>query len=196
LKKRLVLFDFDGTITTKDTLFEFIKYYVGKPRFILGLAYCLPVLVLYKARIIVNWRAKEFVLRYFLGNENIEDINSKGKSFCHEVIPKIIKPNAIKRLKEHYEQGHEIYVVSASASNWIRFWCKKYQIGCIATELEVKNNRITGKIKGKNCHGPEKVNRIKAELNIDNYSSIFAYGDSRGDFEMLKLANNKYYREF
>ena len=66
----------------------------------------------------------------------------------------------------------------------------------IATRLEIKNNKLTGKFASKNCYGMEKVNRIKKNYNLDNYEVVYAYGDSMGDHQMLDLADIKYYRTF
>jgi phosphatidylglycerophosphatase C len=58
----------------------------------------------------------------------------------------------------------------------------------LATRLEVDTDgRLTGRLSGANCRGPEKVARLRewrsGELVVD-----FAYGDSAGDREMLALA--------
>ncbi len=69
-------------------------------------------------------------------------------------------------------------------------------IHCIATKLEVKNYKITGNYSGNNCSGQEKVRRIKENFNLSDFDLIIAYGDSRGDREMLELADNKNYKLF
>jgi phosphoserine phosphatase len=69
-------------------------------------------------------------------------------------------------------------------------------LGIIATRLEIVDNRLTGKLASPNCYGPQKVERIRAALDLSRYGRIFAYGDSRGDREMLALADEKHYRFF
>lgn len=88
--------------------------------------------------------------------------------------------------------NHKIIVVSASFAIWIKAWCDKYKLDLISTKAEIINNKITGKIDCKNCYGPEKVNRIKEIFNLDYAKKIYSYGDSRGDKEMLSIANIKY----
>jgi hypothetical protein len=61
----LLFFDFDGTITTKDTLLEFIKFSKGKLNFLSGFLIYSPFLVAYKLGIISNQSAKEKVLATF-----------------------------------------------------------------------------------------------------------------------------------
>ncbi|ELR73346.1 Phosphoserine phosphatase [Fulvivirga imtechensis AK7] len=194
--KKLALFDFDGTLTTRDTLLEFIKFYRGTFRFYLGFLILSPLLILYKLKIIPNWKAKEYTLQYFFKGESLETFNQKAHSFALNRIPAMLRKKAMDKLQWHLKNGHEVAVVSASAVNWIKPWVEKLNIGLIATELEVKNGLLTGRISGKNCYGNEKVTRVCAKLVIDDFTEIYAYGDSSGDKELLDLATHPFYRSF
>lgn len=156
----------------------------------------MPTLLLYKFKIIPNWRAKEIVLTYFFKDEPIQKFQSKCDDYAAHRIPAIIKPKALEKLKEHLNKGDEVYVVSASAENWLAAWCRKFNIKLIATQLEIKEGQVTGKIQGHNCYGLEKVNRIRAMITLKDYHQIHCYGDSRGDQDMLALANFPNYRIF
>lgn len=194
--RKLALFDFDGTLTTKDTFIEFIKFYRGTVSFYLGFMLLSPLLVLYKLKVLPNWRAKEYVLTYFFKGEPIDKFNEKGKEFSEKLIPKMIRKQALDKFNGHIEREDVVVIVSASATNWVKPWADKQGVEIIATNLEVKNNSITGKILGRNCYGPEKVARIQRNINIGDYSEIHVYGDSRGDREMLDLATHAFYRKF
>jgi HAD superfamily phosphoserine phosphatase-like hydrolase len=87
-------------------------------------------------------------------------------------------------------------VVSASVECWLGPWCDKNGLDLIGTQLEIKDNRVTGKLLSKNCYGKEKVNRIRERYDLNSFDFIYAYGDSRGDDEMLELAQEKYYKPF
>lgn len=147
-----------------------------------------------KLRLIPNWKAKEIVLTYFLKGLGEEEVEQVAREFTTEVIPRLLRPKAIEQIKKHQENCDDIYLVSASAENWLKSWCDQIGIKIIGTKLEVIDGKITGKIDGNNCYGQEKVARIKAEINISKYSEIYAYGDSNGDKEMLALADHAYYR--
>ena len=97
---------------------------------------------------------------------------------------------------EHQLAGTVIVVVSASPENYIATWCREHQLDCIATRLEIAHGKITGNIDGMNCHGQEKVERIKRRYELSRFREIFAYGDSSGDKPMLQLANHAYYKPF
>ncbi|HEY0608667.1 MAG TPA: haloacid dehalogenase-like hydrolase, partial [Chitinophaga sp.] len=75
-------------------------------------------------------------------------------------------------------------------------WCASMGITCIATQLEVKDERLTGNILGLNCNGEEKVCRIRAQYNLEQYENIYAYGDSNGDKAMLAIAGTAIYKPF
>ena len=194
--KRLVLFDFDGTITTRDTFLEFIKYYHGNTKFFLGFLLSAPWIALMTFKIIPNWRTKERVLTWFFAGHKLRDFDSLAYKFCHDVVPKLIRPGALQAIQKHIAEGATVVVISASAENWVRPWCEKYGLNCLATKLQVKNGIITGKIDGFNCYGPEKEKRIRACYNLKDYDEVFAYGDSRGDLEMLALAKEQFYKPF
>ena len=196
MARRLVLFDFDGTLTKKDTLFEFIRFYHGTPRFLFGFLLLSPMLILFKLGFIKNQKAKEIVLQYFFRNAPVDAFNSKCALFAKNAIPSLIRPAALIALQKHIEDGATVVVVSASPENWVSGWCTAWNIACIATRLKVENNKLTGEIVGKNCYGPEKVSRVKEALDTDAFTEIYAYGDSSGDKEMLAFAHAPHYRYF
>lgn len=196
VKKEIAFFDFDGTITTKDTLLEFIKFSKGSFRFYLGFILHLPYLVLYKLKFITNQKAKEKILQFFFRGTPTEIFKEYCKDFSKSVLPKLIRPKALEEIKRLKEKNTIVVIVSASPEDWIGDWTKQYQLEAITTKLEVLHSRVTGKILGKNCHGDEKVNRIVQKYNLEDYTVVGAYGDSRGDKPMLSLAQKAYYKPF
>jgi HAD superfamily hydrolase (TIGR01490 family) len=193
---RLVLFDFDGTITTKDTLMELLRFYAGPRKLILGLLMLSPVLLKYLTGIMPNWKAKQEVLRWFLKGESVSLFNERCREFVGKVLPSLIRPKALAEIRRYQKEGAEVIVVSASAENWVRPWCETLGLTCVATRLEVNDGRLTGNISGKNCYGPEKVQRLHDCIDLKNATEIIAYGDSSGDKEMLALAHTSFYKPF
>jgi HAD superfamily hydrolase (TIGR01490 family) len=194
--KKLALFDLDGTLTRKDTLIEIIRYMHGNGKLYLGLILLSPYLLLYKIGILSNWKAKEAMLTYFFRHMSYDDFQKKCHDFSQDVLPELIRVEGIKTLKRLKEEDTRIVIVSASVEQWIRPWCELLSLSCIGTKLEVRDGKLTGKMDGKNCHGAEKVNRIKAMLDLSQYEEISAYGDTEGDLPMLELANHRYYKPF
>jgi HAD superfamily hydrolase (TIGR01490 family) len=196
MKKRLVLFDFDGTITTKDTFIQFLIFYKGSFRFLMGMLATSPILAMYALKLIPNWKAKQAVLRHFIGNENVQSFNNVCEAFSRKALPKLIRAGALEAIRKYQLENCTVAVVSASAENWVAPWCKENGILCIATQLEVVNGTINGNLCGQNCYGPEKVNRIRKHFPLNEFDEIIAYGDSSGDREMFGIAHQQYYKPF
>lgn len=196
MKQSVAFFDFDGTITTKDTLLEFLKFSRGSARFYLGFGLNSPWLVAYKAKLISNQLAKEKVLSFFFRNMPIGKFQEHCESFSSTSLPALIRPKALQEIETLRSKDVKIVIVSASPENWIRTWASSIGADLIATRLQTSGDRLTGRIQGKNCYGEEKVNRIRENYNLNDYSSIYAYGDTSGDKPMLNLAQHQFYKPF
>ncbi len=193
----LAVFDFDGTLTYRDSFFPFIRMAVGFPGFFWGLVRLSPVLLGYITRIVKNSDAKEAVLRYFFCGLDFDVFQKLGNRFALERLPGLLRPAAIRRLKWHQQHGHRIIIVSASLETYLRPWAKT--IGCdhvIGTKIEVVAGQLTGRLSGKNCYGPEKVKRLEALLGKLDAYCVYAYGDSKGDRELLAAADKGFFRQF
>ena len=197
MKKTIAFFDFDGTITRKDTMLELIRFAKGNAIFYSGLLRLLPWLMAMKMKFIKNETAKEKMLSLFFKGMSLENFHSICQSFTKKKITSLIRSDAMEAIAFHKSNKHDVVVVTASAENWVKPWCDEQSIKILGTHLEVDSkNCITGKLKSINCNGDEKVNRIKAEYNLAEYDEIYSYGDSKGDMQMLKLATHPFYRHF
>ena len=196
MKNRIAFFDFDGTITTRDTLLEVIKFHKGRFKFYLGFLINSPFVVAWKAGIISNQAAKERMLQYFFGGMPAATFQQGCDEFATTKIPPLIRPKAMEEIQKLLAAGTTVVIVSASAENWIQQWCQLNNLQLIGTRLEIKNNLLTGKIEHRNCHGEEKVNRINATFDLSLYDEIYGYGDTKGDKPMLRLATFSFYKPF
>ncbi|MGI8950689.1 MAG: HAD family hydrolase [Chitinophagaceae bacterium] len=192
----IAFFDFDGTITSKDTLAEILKFAKGKFLYYLGLIVLSPILIAYKLRLLSNHRAKEIMLMFFLGGMRADDFEIICKEFSEIKLPELFRKAALHEIRRHLQNNTQVVVVSASPANWVLPWCEKFNIDCIATCLEIKDEKITGRITGRNCHGKEKVKLIQKKYNLSHYNKIYAYGDTRGDLPMLSLSTDRFYKPF
>jgi HAD superfamily hydrolase (TIGR01490 family) len=192
----IAFFDFDGTITTRDTLLEFIKFAKGKWAFYSGFLYNIFYLIAYKIKLISNQEAKEKVLSYFFKDMDLIEFDKLSEAFSKKKLPSIIRHGAEKEIARLQQGNFVVVIVSASPENWIRHWCKERNLILIASELEVINGKVSGKISGKNCHGEEKVRRILEKYVLKEYDEIYAYGDTKGDLPMLGLATKSFYQPF
>jgi HAD superfamily hydrolase (TIGR01490 family) len=196
MSRRIAFFDFDGTITKKDTLLEFIRYYKGNYKFYFGFLLKSPFILAYKLGILKNFVAKRKVLQFFFNGESVDIFNNRCKDFSEQILTSLIRPKAFREIEILKQSGATVAVVSASAENWIQYWCNKYQIDFIGTKLDTVDGKITGNLEGSNCYGNEKAIRIKLKYNLSDYDEIFCYGDSAGDKEMLELGTFRFYKPF
>lgn len=190
MKRIIAVFDFDGTLTTKDTFLEFIRFTHGSIKLYMGLAFYSPILLLMKLHLYPNWKAKEKLFCFFYKYWYYSDFQEKGIQFS-KMIEMCKKDSTVQTLKEHLNKGHSVYVVSASIEEWVKPWCEHLHVsGVIGTKIEVDNKGIiTGHLLSKNCYGQEKVNRfLLQEPNRREYF-LYAYGDSKGDKQMITFAD-------
>ena len=105
-----------------------------------------------------------------------------------------MNPKAIQRINWHKNQGHELWVISASYDFILEKWTRKIGV-MLLTNKTFYNNGLRIQI-GNDMNFEEKVNAIKNVVNLDEYNDIYAYGDSEGDNQMLGIATKKYYKYF
>lgn len=196
MTRDLAMFDFDGTITKRDTLSAFIIYTKGPIRFLFGMLLLSPVMLLFSLRILSRKRAKEQILTYFFKGMKETEFQVLCKQFSTHRITWMLWDQAMARIQKHASTGDRIVVVSASPENWVKEWATTHGLEYIATRLEVVDERLTGKILGENCQGMEKVHRVKAYLRLDEFTKIHTYGDSSSDWPFLDLGTNKYFKPF
>lgn len=189
-KRKVAVFDFDGTLTTKDTFVEFIKFACGSGKFLLGFLLYSPFLVMMKLKMYPNGKCKQKVFSHFFKGMTLKEFQRYGELFSDKV-EKIKKEPGFSHFQRHINDGADVYVVSASIEEWIAPFCDSYGVKkVIGTKIEVDANGIlTGRFSTPNCYGKEKVNRFKEEEPDRNGYHLYAYGDSRGDKEMIEYAD-------
>jgi len=195
--KRIVASDFDGTLTTKDTLLEFIRYACGTGSFVKGFLRYAHLLVLMKLGLYPNWKAKQKVFAHFFEGMKIEDFDGLCQRFAKD-NQHLLRPKGLEIIHQALEEGAEVLIVSASIDNWVKafFNTKEPSLCVVGTQVEVKDGRLTGRFLTKNCYGQEKVNRILALYPNRQDYHLTAYGDSRGDKELLAFADEPHYKPF
>jgi phosphatidylglycerophosphatase C len=196
MQSRIAFFDFDGTITRKDTMLAFIRHSKGGVRFYAGFLVNSPWLIAFKLGVLSNQAAKERILAFFFRGITLAAFQSACDQFALHVLPGLIRPKALLEIERLHQAGVEIVIVSASLGNWISSWSDSKKIDLLASSPEIRNGRLTGKILGNNCYGEEKVKRIQASYPLQGYTDIYAYGDTRGDLPMLRLARISFFKPF
>lgn len=200
MKKKIYCFDFDGTLTTSDTLLEFIKYAKGRGRFLMVFLMYSPLLVMMKLHLYPNWKAKQQIFAHLFAGMRIEKFDALCRDFAEE-SQHLLRPKGITLMHEALVAGAQVFIVSASIDNWVRpfFDIRNLKgVQVLGTQIEVEDGKLTGRFKSNNCYGKEKVHRIAEALKSFERSEyeIEAFGDSRGDKEMLAFADKGHFKPF
>jgi phosphatidylglycerophosphatase C len=194
--KTLVLFDFDGTLTTKDTFFGFNKFLCGKPKFYLGLLLYAPYIALFLLKILNADYLKRTLLYFYLKQYTQAHITNVAERYYeHMLNNNILRKELIATLNGFVtDTNTDVAIVSASPAVWLLPACNALGTKCIATQLEFNaQGYFTGNFIGLNCNDEEKVQRIKQTYNLNNYTHIIAYGNSIHDAPMLALAHQQHW---
>ena len=184
--KQIYAYDFDGTLTIRDTLLEFICFACGTARFLLGFLLYSPLLVLMKLRLYSNGKAKQKVFAHFFQGMAIGEFDALCQDFAH-THRHLLRPEVVRQLEQALSEGSEVLVVSASIDNWVQPFFPKVKV--LGTQIEVIDGCLTGHFLTPNCYGQEKVRRILALYPDRSEYHLTAFGDSRGDREMLAFAD-------
>lgn len=191
---KIAVFDFDGTLTTKDTFKLFVKFTKGEKKFWQGMLVHSIYLGAFAFKLIPNWYVKQKMFGYYFKGMPLQEFNDWCEKFSLEV-EKIERPGLLARSREHKAQECRNIIISASIENWIKPWAlQKGFDQVIGTRIEVdEQGRITGRFETKNCFGQEKVNRLLEQYPDRASYTLIAYGDSNGDKQMIGFADEGYY---
>ena len=195
--KTIVAFDFDGTLTTKDSFLEFIRFSKGKTKLYLNLPYMAIMWGLFKLKILKRQYAKEAIFSHFFKGMSIEEFSATGEAFSKS-IDSILRLNVKNKIESYVAQDCKLVIVSASINNWITPWALQNNIETvISTEIEVNaSGLITGKFKTLNCVEQEKVNRFLEMFPDRADYKLIVYGDTEGDKALMGLADESYFKYF
>jgi phosphatidylglycerophosphatase C len=193
--KKLYCFDFDGTLTYKDTMFMYLKFY-DPVKFRLQFLKHVPLFVLLKLKLAETEKVKKSFIGSILKGQTQEKIEKKSKQFFEQHYPKIVRENALDFIQNIDRENTHSLLVTASLDIWAKPFADAFQMQLIATRAEFKNGVFTGNFIGKNCNGKEKLIRIQVEIINKKYDKIIAFGDTSGDRPMLKWANEGHYQFF
>lgn len=198
-------FDFDGTLTRGDSLVPFLARGLGWPRLALALAQSSPWLLAYALRVAPNHVAKARLLDVTLRDRSLAELGEWTRQWLTLDLPDQWTPWALAQLQAHQQAGRRCVMVSASPDIYLTRVAEQLGFDAvICTEMEVRGRgadaHLTGRMRTPNCHGEQKVVRLQAWLNQQlgtssvAYRVHSAYGDTSGDWPMLALAEQPWYR--
>jgi phosphatidylglycerophosphatase C len=194
LTTRLVFFDFDCTLTIRDTIWPFTTFLLKQNRRgypVRLAALCLSGLL---GHVIPNEYFKRGLAALLLRGRSAQEMDLIAERFHDAYLEKILNRTAVESLVEHIAHGDEIYILSSNFDFFLKPLQKKWNLaGIIATRTEVLNGVFTGRILGNACHGKEKVARVIECFGPTIIKEAVAYGDSASDAFLLDSVKDGYW---
>jgi phosphatidylglycerophosphatase C len=192
----LVAFDFDGTLTVRDSFTAFLRWRAGRSGWMAGLARMTPDLAAYPGHR-DRGRLKAASVKQFLRGVPRVQLEEDAEAFAGQVWPGFMRYDALACWKDWGERGAYRVIVTASPETTVAPFARRLGAeGLLGTPLLFDgDDRVTGAFAGPNCRGEEKVRRLRAAFGEDMQLAA-AYGDTTGDTEMLAIADEAGFRRF
>lgn len=193
----VAVFDFDGTITSVDTFRDFIRWHRGFVRFWICVLVTAPLIVLYAGGFLENTTPKRALFWLLYKGFPLESFESACERYASTRLRKILRPEALKKIGFHIKCGHKLVIISASLNHWIVPWAREAKIEYVfATQAKTIGPQLTGGFIEDCFYGSKKVTALKGLSCYTKKSIVWAYGDGRGDKELLEIADFPFYRKF
>jgi phosphatidylglycerophosphatase C len=192
----VVAFDFDGTLTVRDSYTAFLKWRAGPRRHAAGMIRLIPAALAYLVHR-DRGRIKAAATREFLRGVPRERLEADARAFAERFSRSLLRPDAMATWKRWRGEPVRLAIVTASPELVVAPFARGLGADVlIGTKLVFDGqDRVTGAFSTPNCRGPEKVVRLKAAFGPD-FELKAAYGDTGGDREMLAAAELPGYRVF
>ena len=194
--RMLSVFDFDGTLTRHDSFIPFLRFAFGNRAFsrrIVSMA--LPTLRC-MGKQMTRDELKETLITTFLTGVEEKWVSSKAEEFCQLYWHRLMRPAGLIAVANEVTSGAIVTLCSASPEIVLRPFAEKLRIKLIGTQLETKDGILTGRISGHNCRFSQKIIRLEKEYGPLTDYHLRAWGDTRGDYELLSAATEPHWRHF
>ncbi|MDE6409006.1 MAG: haloacid dehalogenase-like hydrolase [Muribaculaceae bacterium] len=186
-KRKVTVFDFDGTLTRDDTFISFARHSLGDMRFVRGIILASPWLVAWKLGMISGSKAKEKLYSFLYKGLKKERVMAKAKDFFPQY-----RENILSEMKRRKERGEKVYIISASLDLWMEEVTRKLDVNLICTNTSVDSSgQLDGNFSSPNCHGEEKLRRLLVEEGDKEKFHLTVYGDEPdgGDAALFRNAD-------
>ncbi|MFS0709838.1 HAD-IB family hydrolase [Brevundimonas sp. 3P9-tot-E] len=192
----IVAFDFDGTLTIRDSFTSFLKWRAGPVRWLTGLVQMIPAVFAYLGDR-DRGRIKVASVREFLMDADRKALEAEAERFAAEIWPRFMRPDALATWEDWGRRGAHRVIVTASPETTVAPFARRLGAeNLIGTRLAFDDqDRVLGTFVGGNCRGEEKMHRLRAAYGADMQLAA-AYGDTSGDAQMIAAAEEKGYRVF
>lgn len=184
----LALFDFDGTLCKKDSFTGFIFYALSKRHIAKQGIKILPWIQAYYLRVYPAHSMRPKLFQAMFKQVPSSELQNLGEQYAHGLMSHL-NPALYAQLKKHQANGDHVVIVSASVDLYLKDIADLLGVDLICTEAEIKDSKFTGLFATPDCSNQQKKTRVLEKYNLDDYHSVYAYGNSKEDLDMLSLAD-------
>lgn len=193
---KLAIFDFDGTLLTKDTLpslgKEWIRQKRSRTRYFLVYLSILPVLVCYKMHLINRETMKNLAFdkfNYIYNGMTKAEINSFFQN-AYPNLKKLFNNVVLEEIESAHKQGFHCVLLSGSYANLLTVVAEDLGIDTvIGAELAFRHDTFDQRGDTPFINGKKKVALLQktfAGINVD-WEGSKCFADSVADIELMQL---------
>lgn len=186
--------DFDGTITTHETMPDFLRRSISRRRLLAGWILLAPLILGYKLRVVSGTLVRHALVRFGYSGVQASAVEAAGRDFARNYLPTVLRPEAMQRIAWHLDQGHKVVVVSGGIDAYLAPWCDAHGLELLCSSLQHENGILNGRYEGQQCVLAEKARRVRERYELQAFSEVYAYGDTPEDRDLLGIATRKYYQ--
>lgn len=178
MENKIIVFDFDKTLTYHDTLFGFFMICCQKNILLpLKVSIYSLLMILTKINLISNSKLKLLGVCLFLRDKSAVHID--------KISSKYIERIKFNKLFKQYDftQEQKVYIVSASFDVYLRKIFPD-NVVIIGSQIEYSSGVVSG-LK-YNCYKDEKIKAL-SKIGVNKIDEF--YTDSHSDFSLAKISN-------
>jgi HAD superfamily hydrolase (TIGR01490 family) len=191
------IFDLDGTLYTGHITLGIAQHHrtnhVNLRQLYTYLAIHMPIWWIQRLGLISEITSRSIWTRNLGWTIRGLTIEEAGKVFTwlaeQYVLPQV-RPDVLKRLRDHQEAGHAVILVSGTFSPLLRAIGERLGVtDTVGTPMITKAGRYTGASELPVCQGRHKVTRLERYLDGREdilWSDSYAYADSYSDLPLLE----------
>lgn len=194
---KLFAFDFDKTITRADTILPLSRYLSLKlnKRFIFRLIQL--NFILFRLKLIESKKFKSAIVRLLLKNSKVSEVENYVFNFFKENADEIFNPEIINLISDEIKKGNKVIVISSNLDLFVRPFSRLLTVNHVfATKIKLIDDIIGDTIEGDNCSGSVKAKILKDYKQKSDYKEVISYGDSAGDYNMLKISDKSFIADY
>jgi len=184
---QVVVFDFDGTLVSRDSFLDFmVSYCVRRPLRLLFVVALLPLALPLALRSLAP--AASLLLWAITVGTSTRSFASAVSRYAKETLPSYANDAIFLELTRHLERGNRVVIATGSLPLLVRGLLRARQLGPIPIVGTRLRRRGCGLTTETHCTGSTKVRELHRKLGIREWWTV--YTNSFADRSLLRSARD------